>query len=253
MPLALEFLDLSLASLLLGCCGAFCLGVSKAGLPGLTLVNVIIMAEIFGARASVGIVLPLLILCDIIVFPLFRRHASWSDVWPLLGPCLIGVSLGAIAMGTMNETLVRHAIGAIILVMLLLQWLRRRNDRHLATLPDDSSFRWAAALSIGISTMMANAAGPLYSIYGLVRRLEKKHFLGLGARLFLLLNLLKVPIGWNLDIISTRSLTIDLVFLPAILAGIFFGRKILEHINQRLFEQLLFLFALIAGFRMLFF
>lgn len=247
-----DLVTLTPAIVILGCCGAFCLGVSKAGLPALALVNVLVMAEIFGARASVGIVLPLLIVCDLIVYPLFRRHATWREVWPLLLPCLVGVAVGTLAMGKMDDTLVRRSIGMIIVTMLALLCLRPRISR-LAQLPDAPGFRWAASLSIGISTMMANAAGPIYSIYGLVRHLEKKHFLGLGARLFLLLNLLKFPFGWELGIISPGSLAIDLVFVPAILAGIFFGRQILEHINQLLFERLLLLFALAAAMRMLLF
>lgn len=251
-PAELVTLSLTPAAILLGSCGAFCLGVSKAGVPALALVNVLVMAEIFGARASVGIVLPLLIVCDIIVYPLFRRHANWREVWPILVPCLLGVAASSILLGRMDDTLVRRSIGTIILAMLTLLWLRPR-IHGLTHLHDAPGFRWAAALAIGISTMMANAAGPIYSIYGLVRRLEKRHFLGLGARLFLLLNILKLPFGWGLGIISPRSLAIDLTFIPAILAGILFGRRILEHIDQRLFERLLFFFALAAAGRMLLF
>ncbi len=134
--------------------------------------------------------------------------------------------------------------------MLALLWMRTRIGR-LGRLPDTRAFHWATSLSIGISTMMANAAGPIYSIYGLARGLEKKHFLGLGARLFLLLNILKFPFGWELDIISPRSLSIDLAFIPAVLTGILCGRWILGHVNQRLFDTLLFFFALAAGTRML--
>jgi uncharacterized membrane protein YfcA len=152
----------------------------------------------------------------------------------------------------MDEILLRRCIGTIILGMLLLLWLRPRISL-LSHLPDAPPFRWTAAIAIGVSTMMANAAGPIYSIYGLVRRLEKAHFLGLGARLFLLLNVLKFPFGWGIGIISPRSLAIDLTFIPAILLGIFCGRRLLHHINQSLFERLLFFFALAAACRMLLF
>ena len=46
---------------------AFSLGFSKTGFPGLALVNVLIMAELFGAKESVGLILPLLIVCDVTV------------------------------------------------------------------------------------------------------------------------------------------------------------------------------------------
>ena len=40
---------------------ALCIGLSKAGLSGTATLNVVLMAQAFGAKASVGLVLPLLI------------------------------------------------------------------------------------------------------------------------------------------------------------------------------------------------
>jgi hypothetical protein len=40
--------------------GAFIIGLSKAGLKGIDMLNVTIMAIVFGGKASTGIVLPLL-------------------------------------------------------------------------------------------------------------------------------------------------------------------------------------------------
>jgi len=247
----LQSLDISVQAWLLGLCGAFALGVSKAGFPGLALINVVIMAELFGAKASVGLVLPLLIACDLIVYPLFRKHGSWREVWPLLWPTLVGVGVGTYLLEQMDDLVVRRVIGAVILTMLTLQWIRQRSGDLLDFLPDSIPFRCGSGLIIGISTMMANAAGPIYSIYGLVRKLSKEHFLGLGARFFLLVNVLKLPFGAHLGIISGRSLLIDLLFLPGILAGIFLGRSLLQRIPQRIFEILLFVFAAIAGLRLL--
>ena len=73
--------------------GSFCLGVSKTGFPGLALVDVVIAAEVFGAKASIGIVLPMLILCDVIVYPLFRKHSSWKEMVPLFVTAFIGIVL----------------------------------------------------------------------------------------------------------------------------------------------------------------
>ena len=54
------------------------MGFSKTGFPGLAMVNVLIMAELFGAKASVGIIVPMLIVCDLTVYPMFRntRHGG---------------------------------------------------------------------------------------------------------------------------------------------------------------------------------
>lgn len=234
-------------------CGAFCLGFSKTGFPGLALVNVLLMAELFGAKESVGIILPLLICADITVFPMFRRYAKWSDVVPLLIPISFGLVAGYLVLGRIDNSVARPAIGGIILGMVGMQLLRVYRQQFLANLPDASSFRWGSGLVIGVSTMMANAAGPAYSIYALVHKMPKEKFLGIGARTFLLVNIVKVPFLADLDIITTRSLAIDAAVLPGVIAGIFVGRRLIARIPQKMFELLLYIFSIIAGVRLLLF
>ena len=44
--------------LLLATLGAMCIGMSKAGLSGTSTLNVVLMAYLFGAKQSVGVILP---------------------------------------------------------------------------------------------------------------------------------------------------------------------------------------------------
>ena len=245
--------DISYSELALALLGAFCLGFSKTGFPGLAIVNVLIIADLFGAKASVGIVLPLLIVCDIIVFPLFRKFATWRDILPLLPWCLAGIVIGWQLLGNINDLTARRSIGGVILLMMLLQIVRKYSAAFLSQLHDSVSFRLGTGLAIGISTMIANAAGPVYSIFALVKKMPKDEFLGIGARLFLLINILKIPFNTNLDIINPESLTIDLMLLPGILGGIFLGRRLIAKVPQSVFEIFLYAFSVIAGVRMLFF
>ncbi|MEM7698537.1 MAG: sulfite exporter TauE/SafE family protein [Verrucomicrobiota bacterium] len=245
--------EATLNILLLASFGAFCLGVSKTGFPGLTLVNVLIMAELFGAKSSVGIILPMLIVCDLIVYPLFRRFASWREVWPLV-PVTLAAIVGAwFLLDHFDDLTARRVIGAIILLMLCLQLLREWRKQFLERLPDSGVFRILSCILIGFSTMLANAAGPIYSIYALVRGLSKEDFLGIGARFFLLVNLFKLPFLGQIDLVNRESLLLNAILIPALLIGIFLGKKLIHHVPQRAFEILLYAFSLIAGVRMLFF
>ncbi len=233
--------------------GAFCLGFSKAGFPGLALVNVIVMAELFGAKASVGIILPLLILCDLGVYPLFARFATWKQTWPLLSIATLGVFAGYVFLGHMNNELTRTAIGTIVLTMLALQLIRQFYPRILGNVEGARWFRWWSGLLMGVSTMIANAAAPAYSIYTLVNRFSKEQFLGIGARCFLLINLIKAPLMIDLAIINKNSLLIDLSLIPGLVAGVLIGRKVIHRIPQETFEMLLYVFSAAAGIRLLFF
>lgn len=230
-----------------------CLGVSKAGFPGLAIINVLIIAELFGAKNSVGIILPMLIVCDLLVYPLFRKYASWAQVWPLV-PVTLAAIVGAwLLLDALEDETARRVIGAIILFMLGLQLIREFRKEFLEHLPDSRIFRWLSCLLIGVSTMLANAAGPVYSIWALVHRMKKEDFLGVGARFFLLVNIFKVPFLGQLELINGESLLLNGLLLPALIAGILVGKRLIHLVPQRMFELLLYGFSAIAGMRLIFF
>ena len=245
--------DASGYTLALACLGALCLGISKTGFPGLAIINVLIVAELFGAKNSVGIILPMLIVCDLIVYPLFRKYASWKMVWPLVPVTLAAVVGAWLLLDALNEHTARRVIGGIILFMLALQLVREFHKQFLEHLPDSRIFRWISCILIGVSTMLANAAGPVYSIWALVHHMKKEDFLGVGARLFLLVNIFKVPFLGQLELINPESLKLNALLLPALLVGIFLGKRLIPLVPQRLFEFLLYGFSAIAAIRLLFF
>ncbi|NNE93505.1 MAG: sulfite exporter TauE/SafE family protein [Verrucomicrobiales bacterium] len=233
--------------------GAFCLGVAKTGFPGIAIINILLVAELFGTKNSIGIILPLLIVCDLVIYPMYRKYASWRQVWNLVPSTLIGVALGWYFLKLIDDTTAKQVIGGIVLVMLVLQLIREFRKTFLEHLPASKTFVFGSGLMIGISTMMANAAGSVYSIYVLVRKLKKEDFLGIGARFFLLINTLKVPFLVELDLINRESLYLDALLVPGVLLGIFLGKTLIQIVPQRIFEWLLYAFTLIAGIWFLFF
>lgn len=245
--------DASYSTLALACLGALCLGVSKTGFPGLAILNVLVIAELFGAKNSVGIILPMLIVCDVLVYPVFRKYASWEQVWPLVPVTLITIIGAWFLLDSLDDLTARRVIGGIILLMLLLQMIRELKKEFLEHLPDSRIFRWVSCVLIGVSTMLANAAGPVYSLWALVHRMKKEDFLGVGARFFLLVNLFKVPFLGQLELINPDSLKLNALLLPSLVVGILLGRRLIHLIPQRAFEILLYGFSAIAGIRLLFF
>ncbi|MGE9266756.1 MAG: TSUP family transporter, partial [Verrucomicrobiales bacterium] len=103
---------------------AYLVGVAKTGFGGIGIIPVAIMAELFG-KASVGVLLPILVVADVSVYPIFRKYASWQPVWALLPPALVGLVLGWFLLDWVPEELARPVIGGIILVMVAFQLLRK--------------------------------------------------------------------------------------------------------------------------------
>ncbi|MFT5633217.1 MAG: putative membrane protein YfcA [Rubritalea sp.] len=232
---------------------ALCIGVSKAGFSGVSLIAVYLLAETFGAKESLGIALPMLILADLMVYPAFRKHGSWGQVWPIFLPALIGMTLGFILLPYLPNHVMKPVIGIIILVMAVISILRGLYGDEIERMAKSMSFRYASAASGGIATVLANAAGPIFQLYFLTIRLPKMELIGVCARFFLVANLLKLPLNAQLDLITKDTILINIYLIPVLAVGIFVGKKFLHRIPQKSFEYLILLFATIAGINLTFF
>lgn len=231
---------------------ALAVGVSKTGFGGIGLIAVSIMVDLFG-KPSVGILLPMLILADIAVYPLFRQYASWRPVWKLLPPTLLGCVVGYFVLDGIPDDSARTVIGGIILVMVGLQLFRRFAKAWFDRVAHSREAGVAAGIAAGTATMVANAAGPVFQLYLLSRRFEKLELIGVGARFFLLINILKVPFLGGLDFINGESLVFNAKLVPVILLGVVVGRKLVHAVSQQTFEWLVIIFAILAGARLVFF
>jgi uncharacterized membrane protein YfcA len=232
---------------------ALCIGVSKAGFSGVSLIAVYLLAQTFGAKESLGIALPLLIMADLMVYPAFRKYGSWAQVWPLLFPALVGMTLGFILLQYLPNEVMKPVIGIIILAMALIQILRAFYSAQIERLATSAGFRYSSAASGGIATVLANAAGPIFQLYFLTIRLPKMELIGVCARFFLVANLIKLPLNAQLNLITKETMMFNLYLSPVLAIGIFVGKKFLHRIPQKGFEYLILIFAMIAGIRLTFF
>jgi hypothetical protein len=245
--------------------GALLVGVSKTGIAGIGMLFVVLFAYLLpSTRQSTGVVLPLLILGDLVAVLSYRRHMLWGHIARLFPWTAVGVGIGWFTLGRIDDRMARVLIGSIVLAMVLLHVIRRRQALRrqargmqagdpVAPEPEHGpGFAVLVGVLAGFTTMVANAAGPLMAIYLLAMRLPKMEFVGTGAVFFLLLNLFKVPFMVGLDLITAESLRFNLLLAPAVLAGAVLGRWLLTRIDQKLFEMLALGLSALAGLKLLF-
>jgi len=244
-------MHLSPAGYALALLAALCIGLSKSGFSGISLISVVLFADLYGAKPSVGLVLPLLIAADLMAYPAFRRHGSWQPVWKLLPPTLVGLLAGWWLLGSLDDRMLRRAIGAAILLMVAVQALRRVKPETFDRWAHSPGCGTEAGLLGGFATMLANAAGPVVQLYLMARRVPKMDLIGTGARFFLLINLIKVPLNAQLATITEASLWENAKLLPAVAAGIFGGRWLIHHVPQRAFEWMIVGFSTLAAARLI--
>jgi len=231
--------------------GALGIGVTKAGSSGMSLLHVLIFAFIFGARDSTGVILPMLIAADIFAVRAFRRHTRWAHVRRMLPSTCVGIVVGFVVMRSLGEAEFEPLIGGIILVLTALQITRMLRPEVFVNVPHSAAFASSMGLLAGMTSMMANAAGPIYTLYALAVLLPKFELVGTGAAFFLIVNVVKIPFSAALGLIYGQTLLINLMLLPAVFAGILFGRWLIHHVPQRLFDGLLLVFAALAALRLI--
>ena len=238
---------------LLAALAALSVGISKSGFGGFGMVTVLLMAEIMPARQSTGAVLPLLIFGDILAVAVFRKHAQWRHIFRMLPPAVLGVIAGWLFMRlTVPDKAFRGVIGGIVLLLTALHCLRQWRPRLFTHVPHRAWFAWTIGVWSGVTTMLANAAGPIMTLYLLAVGLPKWEFVGTAAFFFLVVNLVKVPFSVSLGLINNVSLLFNVVLVPFVALGIFTGRKLIGIVPQKLFEQLVLIFAAAAAIRLIF-
>ena len=231
---------------------AFITGFSKTSIGGMGILAVLLMALAIPGKASPGVLLPMLIMADIFAVIYYRRDAKWSILIKILPITAIGIVLGYFVVDFIPQELFQKTLGVIILMMLALS-LYLENRKGSIGEKQNPVFTAFVGISAGVSTMIANAAGPIFSVYFLQLGLKKENFVGTRSWLFLILNVFKIPFSAGLGLISLESLKLDLVFFPAILIGAFVGYKVLKLINLKLFKWLIRVAVLIAASRLLLF
>ncbi len=229
---------------------ALVVGISKAGIGGLGMLAVMIFATIIPAKQATGLVLPLLCFGDFVGAAVYWRHAKWGHVWRLFPWTAAGIFVGYFTLGRIDNREASGLIGGIVLGLVLMQLWRRR------TAGDEAEHGiWFAPLIgalAGFTTMLANAAGPLMTIYLLAMRLPKMDWVGTGAVFFLLINLFKAPFMIHLGMITAESFRFNLALAPLVLAGAWFGRRWVIRMEQRIFENIALGLSIAAGFNLLF-
>jgi uncharacterized membrane protein YfcA len=242
-------------------------GFAKTAISGANTVSLAVFAAVLPARESTGVLLPILITGDVFAVLAYRRHAHWPTLWRLMPAVAAGVLAGTFFLLWADDAAVGTSIGAILLLMAAVTVWRRHTARKQVAEgtprepPDgapasavsrrDRAKAGSYGMLGGFTTMVANAGGPVMSLYLLSAGFRKLGFLGTSAWFFLIVNVSKVPFSAGLGLVDGHSLLLDLALAPFVLPGVLIGRATVARINQRLFENLVIGATVLGGLELL--
>ncbi|WP_091227584.1 sulfite exporter TauE/SafE family protein [Microbacterium sp. 3J1] len=220
---------------------AVTIGVSKTALPGGSILAIALFAAVLPARTSTAAMLLLLMVGDVFALIAYRRHAHWPTLLRLAPAVVAGLVVGFAFLAIAGDGIVRRAIGVILLVMIAVTLWRRRAQHRSQT---DATARGGIVLSGvygtlgGFTTMVANAGGPVMSMYFLATRTPVQVFLGTSAWFFAIINVVKVPFLAGLGLFPGQVLLMDAVLAPLVVIGAVIGLVVAKRLDQRLFDRI---------------
>ena len=230
---------------------AFLVGFSKTGISGFMMPVIPIIASVFGGKESTGVILPLLLIGDVFALYYYNRHAKWKDIIILLPWTFIGLVFGVIVGNYINDKQFKMVISISVLLCLFTLIYTEKKGESLK-IPKN---RWIYALAgiiTGFTSMIGNAAGPIFSVYLLTMNFKKNDFMGTTAWFFFLINLSKVPLQilfWHN--ISFKSILLSVGMVPAIAIGAFLGMIMIKKLNEKKFRYIIIGMTAIAAIRLL--
>ena len=233
---------------------AVMVGFTKTGVPTLGIFVAAIMASVFPARESVGLLTPILITGDIIAILYYRHSVVWKHLWTLLPWVLGGLLIGFWVLGEISNAWLSLVIGSLVLLLIGLHLAKDRLERSLQfAFSQSPPFHALLGVLAGFTTMIGNAAGSIMSIYLLSKGMNKTTFVGTNAFFFFIINVIKVPFTIHLGLINADSLVLNAWMIPAVCVGAFIGFKVLPKIPQKLFQALILGFAALGGLYLIIF
>ena len=227
----------------MGLC-AIGIGMAKTGLGGLGMIVVPVMANIFGAKSSTGILLFLLIMADFFGVRYYHMHADMRQLVKLIPSTIIGIVTGVFVGDQISDEYFQLLLVIVIISGVLMTVIK-------VEIKERKIFSIIVGFLGGFVTMIGNAAGPIMSIYFLSMGFNKNKFIGTAAWFFLFVNLFKVPFHifiWNT--IDLEIFLFDLSLFPLILIGAIIGVWIVKKIPEKPYKIFVIVSVVLSTFNL---
>lgn len=253
------------AWILLMVVAALC-GIAKTALPGAATIAVALCTMVLPAKESTGAILLMLMTGDLLAVWSYRRDADFRMLRRLVPAVLAGVGAGALFLHLASNDSTRRLIGAVLLLLVAITLAQRRSASRA---PDDASAareepgapaapaagsrsaRLIYGGLAGFTTMVANAGGPVTSMYFLACRYPVKAFLGTTAWFFFLVNLVKLPLSVSAGLVNPATLTLGALCAPIVIVSALAGRRLADRMDQRVFEPIIIVLTIVSALPLL--
>lgn len=224
-------------------------GISKSGFAGAVGgITVPLMSLVISPALAAALLLPILIIADILSLRQWWGKQSNQQLMLLLPAALLGIVVGYISFGWLNETGLRLLLGIITLLFSLNMLFKLVSQSRLTSL---WAGRLLGALS-GFTSFVAHAGGPPLNMYLLPQQMAKSQYLATAVVFFAAVNLMKLPPYLLLGQLNTALFGYALLSLPLVWLGVKLGVMLQHKISEKLFYHIISITMLLLGLRLIY-
>lgn len=239
-----EYLILSVAALLIG--------VSKAGFGGGTGILVMpVLALMLDPRESLGLMLPLLLSCDIMaLFFFWGQWERWNLIVLSVG-AIVGIVVGSFALDVISSESLGRIIGGIAIVFSLIQVARQMLPARREPWRPPLWLGLLTGFGTGFVSTLAHVGGILTTMFLLAQRLDSRRFVGTTTAVYFLINAGKLIPYLYLGTLTEEMLWSDAPLIPVVFVGVVLGVVLNRRVPGEWFSRIVLAMVLITGFQLL--
>jgi uncharacterized membrane protein YfcA len=219
------------------------MGIAKAGFGGgIGLIATPLLALVLPVSDAAALMLPLLIACDGFAVRHYLRSFHSFSIKRLLPGALIGVFFGSFFFNFFgnHEQILRVGLGVLALSFVVFQIGRKILDDALKSYKPGTGEGWLMGALSGFTSTIAHAGAPPVIVYLLPQNLPKTQFVGTTVIFFALLNLIKLPPYWALDLFHVDIFKLTILLSPLAYIGVRLGVFFNEQFSDIWFNRIVY-------------
>ena len=232
--------------------GALLIGITKAGSGGgAGLIVGPMLMLVFPAKESLGMMLPLLFVCDVVSLFFYWRKWDKLNIAFIIPGAVVGIGIGSIFLGRFDDRILAKMIGITAIGFALLQILRHQLMQRKEQFRTQPWLGILVGAFTGFFSTVAHLGGVLTMMFLLAQQLENQVFVATAALIYFSINLFKIPVYLKLNIITTQILLRILPFLPLTAVGTMLGVYLNRRTSAKMFTKIILTIVFLTGIRLI--
>ena len=232
--------------------GALLIGITKAGFGGgAGLIVGPILMQVFPAKESLGMMLPLLFVCDVVSLFFYWRKWDKRNIAFIVPGAVAGIGIGSIFLGRLNDQILAKMVGITAIGFALLQILRHQLTRRNKQFKIQPWIGILVGAATGFFSTVAHLGGVLTMMFLLAQQLKNQTFVATAALIYFSINFFKIPVYMKLNVMNTRILLRIIPFLPLIAVGTALGFYLNRRASAKMFTRIILTIVFLTGIKLI--